>query len=360
MTKTNPKDIVRIRAGARALVELRSDGLNAARIGFVPGAAGGPKAVGLLGLDQAIFPWLAAAPRRRELIGASIGAWRMVCALQNDASAAFARLAERYTATSYPSADVAAITAETRAMLRDVYGATPGQTLAHPDYRLSILIAASHGLMNRDGRLPLAAGLATTAALNALARPLIGRMLTRVVCHDPRDTPCFLPDDGIPTRTLALTRDNLSEVMLASAAIPGVIEGIRLDAVPGRLMRDGGLTDYHLDLPFAGHGDLVLYPHFTDRIVPGWFDKFLPWRHADPQRQADTIVVSPAPAYLAKLGLGRLPDRRDFRRFAGRDAERQRLWRAAAAESQRLGDTFLQLVASGEIAAIAEPLFAAQ
>jgi hypothetical protein len=360
MTRINPKEIICIRAGARALAELQKDGLSPARIGIVPAAAGGPKAIGLLGLDQAVFPWLAGSPRTRELVGASIGAWRMVCAMQDDPDAAFARLAERYTATTYPSARVADITRQTRIMLHQVYGETPGQVLAHPDYRLSIIAVASRGLLNREARLPILAGLAAAATLNAVSRPLLGKIFTRLICHDPRGKPRFLPDDGIPTQTLPLSVDTLADIMMASAAIPGVIEGVRLQTSPARLLRDGGLADYHVDLPFAGGGDLVLYPHFTDRIVPGWFDKFLPWRGADPAQQADTIVVSPARPYLARLGLGRLPDRRDFRRFATDDATRQRLWREAAAESRRLGDAFLELVESGRIGMVAEPLFGAQ
>ena len=44
---------------------------------MVPGAAGGPKAVGISGLDQAIFGrFLPEARRPRTLIGASIGSWR--------------------------------------------------------------------------------------------------------------------------------------------------------------------------------------------------------------------------------------------------------------------------------------------
>lgn len=360
MTRMHHKEILRIRAGARALAELRQNGLRPERVGIVPAAAGGPKAIGLLGLDQAVFPWLSGRPRPRQLVGASIGAWRMVCAMQDDAPAAFARLAEHYTATTYPSARVSDITRQTRAMLRAVYGETPGRVLDHPDYRLNILVVASRGPLNHEGRLPLMAGLAAAATCNALARPMLGALLTRILCHDPRGLPPFMPEDGIPTRAEPLTQPTLAEVMLASAAIPGVIEGIRLPFAPARLLRDGGLADYHLDLPFAGQGDLVLYPHFTDRIVPGWFDKFLPWRSADPARQADTVLISPARPYLARLGLGRLPDRRDFRRFAADDATRQRLWREAAAESRRLGDAFLELVDSGAIADAAEPLFDAQ
>lgn len=177
-----------------------------------------------------------------------------------------------------------------------------------------------------------------------------------MICHDPRSRLDFLPDDGIPTRTLPLTEANLAAALMATAAIPGVIAPVELPELPGRLLRDGGLTDYHVDLPFAGGPDLVLYPHFTERIIPGWFDKWLPWRNADPDRQANTVVIAPSPAYLAGLSLGKLPSRADFKRFYGQDAERQRLWRQASAESERLGDAFLQLVDSGEIAAVVRPL----
>ena len=47
--------VLTIRAGPRALERIRTEGLNAADIEIVPGAAGGPKALGIAGLDHAIF-----------------------------------------------------------------------------------------------------------------------------------------------------------------------------------------------------------------------------------------------------------------------------------------------------------------
>jgi len=44
-----------------------------------------------------------------------------------------------------------------------------------------------------------------------------------------------------------------------------------------------------------------------------------------------------------------LPDRKDFNRFLGDDAGRERYWRKAMSESQRLGDEFLELVESGQL-----------
>src|SRR5689334_4013268 len=66
-----------LKAGPRALARIRANGLNAADVGTLPGAAGGPKALGIQGLDLALFgEWLPAAPRERSLIGASVGSWR--------------------------------------------------------------------------------------------------------------------------------------------------------------------------------------------------------------------------------------------------------------------------------------------
>lgn len=42
-----------LKAGPRALARIRDHGLSAAQVGTLPGAAGGPKALGIQGLDPA-------------------------------------------------------------------------------------------------------------------------------------------------------------------------------------------------------------------------------------------------------------------------------------------------------------------
>ena len=55
-----------LRAGTDAIAHLREYGLRAGDVDIVPGAAGGPKALGINGLDQAVFgDFLPRAPRRR-------------------------------------------------------------------------------------------------------------------------------------------------------------------------------------------------------------------------------------------------------------------------------------------------------
>nr|GFD24155.1 hypothetical protein [Tanacetum cinerariifolium] len=56
-----------------------------ADVGIIPGAAGGPKALGIQGLDLALFgEWLPRFERERSLIGASIGSWRFASACLPD------------------------------------------------------------------------------------------------------------------------------------------------------------------------------------------------------------------------------------------------------------------------------------
>jgi hypothetical protein len=85
-------------------------------------------------------------------------------------------------------------------------------------------------------------------------------------------------------------------------------------------------------------------------VIPGWFDKTLPWRRASVQRLQDVLLVAPSKEYLARLPYGKLPDRNDFKRFMGDAPSRQKYWHAAMDESRRLGDEFLELTANGRLA----------
>ena len=64
--------------------------------------------------------------------------------------------------------------------------------------------------------------------------------------------------------------------MFASGSIPLLMRGVVDPAgAPAGVYRDGGLIDYHIDQPLvnADHAaPLVLMPHFSDRLVPGWFE----------------------------------------------------------------------------------------
>ena len=54
------------------------------------------------------------------------------------------------------------------------------------------------------------------------------------------------------------------------------------------------------------------------------------------------VVVAPSTEYIAKLPNAKLPDRKDFARYAGDDTGRMATWRRAIGESERLGEAFLE------------------
>ena len=347
-----------LRAGHKALARIKQNGLSAMDVGIIPGAAGGPKGLGIQGLDLALFGnWLAQSPRERALVGASIGSWRFASVCLPDPADGIRRLGELYTSLRFAKGvRIEEISASCQQMLEQLLQGQDQAVVNNPFYRLHIMVVKSHGLLQHDHRGKLTLGLASVISNNLLGRKHLGRNFDRVVLHDPRQRPPFAELTDFRSHFHDLNEQNLRSALLASGSIPMVMQAIR--EIPGLspgVYRDGGLLDYHLDLPYNGD-DLVLYPHFTDRVIPGWFDKSLPWRRSNPEHLQNTLLIAPSKEYLARLPYGKLPDRTDFKRFVGNDDARERYWRTAMAESQRLGDEFLALVASGDLAQHLQPL----
>lgn len=348
-----------VRAGRRALQRIKDKPLAPEDVHVIPGAAGGPKALGISGLDKAVFgDWLPGVPQERALIGSSIGSWRFAAvASSDDPKAQLARLADLYTSQRFSKGvSPAEVTRKSIEFLDELLGGRESFILNHPWYRLSIVVVRSLGLLEHDTRGRLGLGLMNAISANMVSRRHLGRFMERGIIHDARlKTPVSKLVD-FPSHEVALTSDNLLPALLASASIPLVMSGVRnIPGAPEGVYRDGGLLDYHLDLPYQQPG-VILYPHFTDRVVPGWFDKSLPWRRGDANRLQDVLLLAPSPEYLRTLPDGKLPDRKDFEKYAGDDAGRERSWRRAISESDRLGDEFLELVESGRLADVIKPL----
>jgi hypothetical protein len=194
------------------------------------------------------------------------------------------------------------------------------------------------------------------AAANALARKFLRVFFSRTLFSDPRDPPSFFGEDGFPLQKVPLGPANMRSALSASGSIPLVMEGVRdpHGAKPG-MYRDGGLIDYHLDLAYRNPG-IVLFPHYQDRIVPGWFDKLLPWRRPDGNNLDNVVLISPSPDFIRRLPFGKIPDRDDFIRLSGKDHERIACWTHVVSACKALGDEFLDLVQSGRIKKAAQPL----
>jgi len=353
-----------IYAGPLARRHIASHGLQAADVACIPAAAGGPKGLILGRLDQFLFgEWLPKSQQPIDLLGASIGAWRMATACLNDAPAAFARLEHDYIAQHYalkpgqkrpPASEVSA---QFRQNLNAFYGGRLQEVLQHPRFRLHLIAARGRHIMRKRGGLRAAVGYAGAYVSNAVARPALGAWLQRVVFSTANAQALPFDTRDISTRRVTLTERNFMDALQASCSIPFVLDPVtHITDAPSGCYWDGGITDYHLHMHYHPQPDqgagLVLYPHFQQAVVPGWLDKALKWRHTSTRALDRMVVLAPHPQWVATLPNGKLPDRTDFTRFAHDFETRRRIWSVAVDASQQLVDELAAWLEKPDVTAI--------
>ena len=347
------------KAGAGALRSVRQHGFDISSVGTIAGASGGAKWLVLSQLDRAILrsvvPQLSGPV---HLIGSSIGSWRFACYAQEDPIAAIERFEQAYLDQSYSeNPDIHEITAKSREILSVILGEKGvSEILANPLFRLHVMTVRSRHIMASETRAVLALGLISAALLNAVSRSTLGWSFERALFYDKREEPPFFDVKGFSMQRVETTARNLRDVIVASGSIPLVLSGVPdIDgALPG-IYRDGGVIDYHLDLPHSAGERLTLFPHFYGRIVPGWFDKRLKWRRPHPGNVDRTILISPSDEFVASLPNGKIPDRGDF--LAYEPAERVRIWKQCVAACEALADEFLEVMEKEQLPARLEPLW---
>jgi RNase P/RNase MRP subunit POP5 len=334
-----------VHAGERALTHVRANGITPRDIACIPAAAGGPKGLALIPLDKLLLgDWLRGV-EHIELIGASIGAWRMAAAAMADPVAALDRLVDGYVAQTYPRKPTTKyVSDECRKLARAVLGGT--RTIrTRPGVGLSIFTTRARGVLQAN-RSKVA--FARAAFANTLSRTKLAAHMERVVFHSesalfPKQAP-----DAFGLTRVALNERNAEDALLASGSIPLVCDPVpNIEGAPRGDYWDGGLIDYHLLLPYRELAGLVLYPHFAPQVTAGWLDKFLPWRkHARAHPWlGNLLLISPSPALLARLPNRKLPDRNDFYRYGLDHASRMRDWKRAITECKRFADEVMAWLA---------------
>jgi hypothetical protein len=341
--------LISFRAGPGALEHVREHGLAPADIACIPAAAGGPKGLALVPFDKLLYrEWLRPHDLSVELIGASVGAWRMAALAQPDPLAALDRLVHAYVHdqdyAEKPSAQEVA--AACRRIARAVLGDRPLEVRA--GVALTIITSRARGpLSGAESRL----AFARATLSNAMARQRLAAHLERVLFVAGR--PGFLgePFDAFGLVRVPIDAGNAEDALLASGTIPLLCSPVNeiAGAPPGNYW-DGAMVDYHLLLPYGrltragGRRRIVFYPHFNDYVTPGWLDKHLPWRRAPRGHPwlEDMLLVAPSPAFLARLPNGKLPDRQDFYRYGQDHAARIRAWERAIGECERFAEAVLR------------------
>lgn len=346
-----------IKAGPEALKRIHSEGFRAELFTHVAAAAGGPKWLALNRLHRTLFgDWLNSPSEPLIGIGSSIGAWCLACAAQDDPDAAFDRFEAAYLAQSYSEKPDAVEVAEEAARILDVFLDTSAQDEIFDSRRIRLNIVTAHGfgLLGASSSLLQSLGVLRLIAANSISRRYYAKHLQRVLFHAP-GMPASYADDGFHTQRVVLNHANIKAALLGTAAIPLVIAPVKdISGGPRGTYLDGGLIDYHMDLPLAAPKGLLLLPHFSERVITGWFDRW--FKSRTPENLDHTVLLAPSPALLERLPNGKVPDRKDFPKYGTDNEARVRDWKIAISECQRMADDWQAWLASNEIEARIQPL----
>ncbi len=345
---------ITIRLGSRAKRIIQEHGLKPDLFHVMPAASGGPKWIILHQLDKVLFPWLLNRDTDNPLhtISSSIGAWRMTCLANKDPVAALDRFKHHYFNFPFSDGDGPRdITENSYPVLAHIAdGAYADQVLNNPKVFSHYLVNLSRGPFHSENKTLLIPCLLSLAAANFVCRKAIGWGFKRALFYDPRQKPPFYDANDLPIVHVPLAKDNLMDAIVATSTIPVVMTGVKdIPGGPKGTYRDGGLTDYHFDMDFLGHRyqsppidvldddhRLVIYPHFMDRIHPGWFDKYRPNRRPHPKNLSDMVFIAPKDDWIKTLPGAKIPDRKDFETMSWE--ERLMRWELVLEQSKIMAD----------------------
>jgi predicted acylesterase/phospholipase RssA len=340
-----------VHGGPGALAHIERHGLSPGDIACIPAAAGGPKGLALLPLDRLLHTEWLKDGGSIELIGASIGAWRMAALAQPEPLAALERLQHAYVHDQrYPAKPTPLdVSRACRRLAAAVLG--EGDLAVRKGVALTIVTARARGpLAHAESKLAFGRAMLS----NSLSRRRLAAYLERVVFQ--AGEPSFLAEafDAFGLVRVPIDTRNQHDALLASGTIPLVCAPVRdIDGAPHGRYWDGALVDYHLLLPYtrlvaarraAGRGSIILYPHFNSRVTPGWLDKHLPWRRASSRHPwlENVLLIAPSGSLIESLPNSKLPDRQDFYRYGADHAGRERAWNGAIGECERFAEAVLR------------------
>jgi hypothetical protein len=352
---------IRIKAGKNIYQIIKDGGFNFDSVSTYFGPAVGPRWLIASGFDLTLLKGcFLGRSKQVQLVGSSAGAFRFAAWLQPEAVESYQKLREAYINVTYtkddtPATSLGKITDIVNAYLED--DALPF-ALANKKYRLVVITARARGLVASKNTALQKLGLITCLVFNYFSRENIYKFAERVVFYNASKPPAFCLKSRFRGTYVQLNEINFKYAVLASGAIPLVIDGVNdIYGAPRGIYRDGGLIDYHLTQQFAAkENEIVLFFHHQERIIPGWLDKKIESREPEPYALNNVLMVFPSQSFIESLPGGKVPDRTDLVTFIDDQDTRIKNWRKAVELSAPLGEDFLELVQSGKIKDIVEKL----
>jgi len=340
-------------AGETARSLIKENGLDPSMVRVIAGAAGGPKFLVLSQIDQYLLTdWFANTENPVDLVGSSIGALRFAALAMKQPQDAYQRLLNAYINQKYKNRPSRKEVSAESSKIIDAFLADEGvsEIIANKSVRLNVLSVKCRWPNSSDNRLLLGLGLMFAYGGNMVSRKSLGGFFKRALFYHPAQHPPFLQESDIPIVKIPLSETNLRLALQSSGSIPFVMSGVTdISDAPKGTYRDGGLVDYHLDIPYnLDNKGIVLFPHYTDKVTPGWLDKKLTWRKPNRQHMSNVLMISPSQRFIGSLPYGKIPDRNDFFKFEGQDNDRISYWQTVRDKSKVLAEELHQVI-SGDI-----------
>lgn len=348
-----------IKAGPTAISILKKEGLHPSHIKTIAAAAGGPKWFVIYHLMRYVAKEILPGTEGSiNLIGSSVGAWQMACLATAQPEAALTRLRDNYAEEEYQfpvtSDDVSRgcnITLKKTFSTEDA-----NYILSNKNVNLCITAAKGRGLLNNKSRWRQYSGLMPAFLTNALSRKTLDWYFRRHLFSSQYVAPFDLNRSVLQTELYRLHIDNLYPTLMATAAIPLLMNGVDyISDLHGQVFWDGGLTDYHMALPYKDDG-LVLLPHFLPEIIPGWLDKKLKYRRGRGDDLSNVVLIHPSDEYVSSLPKGKITSREDFVEYGSRQKERAEYWKAVSEKGKTLAEELDLMIETGDLAKEVQPL----
>lgn len=345
--------------GDEAYRSLSESGCSPDAFRLLLAASGGPRWLGLVGVDRALLRFLrgrstGASPL--PLLGASSGAWRVAAMACDDDGTAYDELEYAYIEQRYEGKPTPEeVSAACRGYLSEIFTA---DRLRYAQTESPFQANVTTAVFRKDhlSRLQMLTALIGLPFLNAIDRHTMSWVVERGLFSTgphPAGSPLLgSPSwDAFPTRSVMFDRDNFVPALLASGSIPFVLAGESSipGAGPGHHV-DGGLLDYHFEVETSGP---ILYPHFSDAPLPGWMDRFPPYRRLSRSARAKLCLIVASEEQLATYPDRFYPGRMDFQRYP--NDERIRRWWETVRANTPLEKELTACLEAGELLKVAEP-----
>ena len=273
----------------------------------------------------------------------------MMCYAVNNPIETLDRFLESYVEQTYPVWPTGAeVSQKMKEILEYSLGENGKSELLNPVNKFLHVITAQSSFRFKAGS-SYKPQFAKIVLKNLLSRNWLKGEMDRVVYSNNNQADnLFDIHDEIKTIYNTFSTETLIEALRATGTIPMLMEPVTTITNPPYMLWDGALVDYHIGLQYTSPG-LVFYPHFANRIIPGWFDKFTPWRKVDKRATDKMIMIYPSAEFVASLPDQKIPDRKDFETYFDQKDKRISNWYEVARRGDEIANEFHSMYTNGSL-----------